>query len=237
MKNMLKAEQYRFLHSGVLWIVIAVLLLGSFMAILTGSYSSAEAALQNVFRDTAVLLLGSSVYGTIILTEDFSNGLFRRYIAGGYKRASIICAKFLFYIGGCCVLLFVYPLLSVVLTAAIRGIETSYFSMCFDFIRLFSKSLPLYLGIMGLFFFVSVLFQKAAAAMAVSVTLSIMLTVFPNMLYHSGMPFLKLTPMLQLGVISAGPISAAYFITALLSLCFLMLCLGGSILKINRDQF
>ncbi len=31
--------------------------------------------------------------------------------------------------------------------------------------------------------------------------------------------------------------SVEYLITAILSLCFLGLCLGGSVLKINRDQF
>lgn len=109
MKNMLKAERYRFLHSGVLWVIIAALLFFALIAILTGAYNSAEAALRSIFKDIAVLLLGSSVYGTIILSEDYSNGLLYHYIAAGYKRTSIICAKFVYYILGCCILLFVYP--------------------------------------------------------------------------------------------------------------------------------
>ncbi len=45
MKKMLKAERYRFLHSGVLWMVIAALLFFALIAILMGSYSSAETSL------------------------------------------------------------------------------------------------------------------------------------------------------------------------------------------------
>lgn len=237
MKNMLKAEQYRFAHSGVLWTVISVLLLCSFIAVLTGSYSNAEIALRNIFKDVPVLLLGSSVYGTIILLEDFSNGLLLHYIAGGYKRASIICAKFVYYVLGCCTLLLFYPLLTIAFTAAIRGIETSYTSVLFDFIVLLGKSLPLYLGIMGLFFLVAILSQNAAIAMAISVALSLSLAVFPNMLYGNNVSFLKYTPMIQLSLISTGSVSVEYLITVCLSLCLLALCLGGSIVKISKDQF
>lgn len=129
MKNLLRAERYKFTHSGVLWTVIFVLLLCSFIAALTGSYGSAEIALRNIFKDVPVLLLGSSVYGTTTLLEDFSNGLLLHYIAGGYKRAFIICAKFVYYILGCCILLLVYPLLTIVFTAAIRGADISYTSL------------------------------------------------------------------------------------------------------------
>ena len=235
MKNIIKAERYRFTHSGVLWTIIAALFFFALIAILTGSYNSAEAALRSVFRDIAVILLGSSVYGTIILSEDYSNGLLYHYIAAGYKRASVICAKFVYYVLGCCILLFIYPLLSVTFTAVIRGIETSYLSLSLDFIVLFVKSLPLYLGIMGLFFLTTILFQKAAIAMAISVALSLFFTGFPSIFRN--VSFLKFTPMIQLSSITASSISVEYLITAILSLCFLGLCLGGSVLKINRDQF
>lgn len=58
MKNMMKAQRYRFTHSGVLWTIIAALFFFALIAILTGSYNSAEAALRSVFRDIAVMLLG-----------------------------------------------------------------------------------------------------------------------------------------------------------------------------------
>lgn len=237
MKNLLRAERYKFAHSGVLWTIIATLLLFALISVFTGTYSSAEIALRNIFKDVPVLLLGGSVYGTITLLEDFSNGLLQHYIAGGYNRASIICAKFVYYILGCCTLLLLYPLLTIAFTAAIRGIETSHTSVLFDFTFLLGKSLPLYLGIMGLFFLVAILFQNVAIAMAISVALSITLMVFPNMLYSNNVSFLKFTPMIQLSVISTGPVSVEYLITAFLSLCLLGGCLGGSIVKINQDQF
>ena len=54
----MKAQRYRFTHSGVLWTIIAALFFFALIAILTGSYNSAEAALRSVFRDIAVMLLG-----------------------------------------------------------------------------------------------------------------------------------------------------------------------------------
>lgn len=108
-------------------------------------------------------------------------------------------------------------------------------SLSLDFIVLFVKSLPLYLGIMGLFFLATILFQKAAIAMAISVALSLFFTGFPS-IFHN-VSFLKFTPMIQLSSITANSFSVEYLITAILSLCFLGLCLGGSVLKINRDQF
>ena len=92
-------------------------------------------------------------------------------------------------------------------------------SLSLDFIVLFVKSLPLYLGIMGLFFLATILFQKAAIAMAISVALSLFFTGFPS-IFHN-VSFLKFTPMIQLSSITANSFSVEYLITAILSLCFL----------------
>lgn len=237
MRNMLKAEKYKFSHSCALWVIIGVLFAFCCITIMTGVYSSAENALLNISKDTVVPLLGCSVYSAIILLDDFSNGMLQHYIASGYKRTSIICAKFIHYILGCSILLLLYPFLCISFTAIVRGIETSFAFVLWQFILVFIKSLPLYLGIVGLFFLVSILLQNAAIAIAISVAASVFLGVFPNRLYESNLLILKYSPMIQLNEVVANPISGEYLIAATVSLFFLGLCLYWSIAKFKRDQY
>lgn len=237
MRNMLKAEKYKFSHSCTLWVIIGVLFAFCCISIMTGVYNSAENALLNISKDIAVPLLGCSVYSAIILLDDFSNGLLQHYIASGYKRTSIICAKFIHYIFGCSILLLVYPLLCISFTAIVRGIETSFSFVLWQFILIFLKSLPLYWGIVGLFFWVSILLQNAAIAIAISVAASLFLGVFPNRLYAENLYILKYSPMIQLNEVAANRISGEYLIAIVISLLLISLCLCGSIIKFGRDQY
>lgn len=237
MRNMLKAEKYKFSHSYALWTIISVLFAFCCISILTGVYSSAENALLNISKDTVVPLLGCSVYSAIILLDDFSNGLLKHYIASGYKRASILCAKFIHYIFGCSVLLLVYPFLCISFTAIVRGTETSFVLVLWQFIIIYFKSLLLYWGIMGLFFIVSILLQNAAVAIAISFAVSFLLGVFPNRLYVNGIYILKYSPMIQLNEAAANPVSSEYLIAIGISIFLLVLCLCGSIVKFKRDQY
>lgn len=237
MRNMLKAEKYKFFHSYALWVIIGVLFAFCCISILTGVYNSAECALLNISRDIAVPLLGCSVYSAIVLLDDFSNGLLKHYIASGYKRTSILCAKFMHYMFGCSVLLLVYPFLCISFTAIVRGVETSLVIILGQFILVFIKSAPLYLGVVGLFFLISILLQNAAITIAVSVTASIFLGVFPDRFYADGFYILKYSPMIQLNEVAAKPISAEYLIAVALSFFLLGLYLWGSVVKFRRDQY
>lgn len=237
MRNMLKAEKYKFSHSGVLWVIIGVLFAFCCISIMTGVYHSAEHALLNISKDTVVPLLGCSVYSAIILLDDFSNGLLKHYIASGYKRSSILCAKFIHYILGCSVLLLVYPFLCISFTAIVRGVETSPVLVLREFLLVFIKSLPLYLGVVGLFFLISILLQNAAIAIAVSVAASLFLVLFSNRLYAGNFYILKYSPMIQLNEVAANPISVEYLSAIGISLFLLVICLCGSIVKFKWDQY
>ena len=237
MRNMLKAEKYKFSHSYALWVIIGVLFAFCCISIMTGVFNSAENALLNISKDIAVPLLGCSVYSAIMLLDDFSNGMLQHYIASGYKRSSILCAKFIHYNFGCGILLLLYPLLCISFTAIMRGIETSVAFVLWRYILIYLKSLPLYWGILGFFFLVSILLQNASIAIAVSVAASLFLGVFPNRLYADNLYILKYSPMIQLNEAAANPISGEYLIAAIISLLLLALCLCGSIVKFKRDQY
>lgn len=237
MKNMLKAEKFKFFHSFSLWIIISVLFAFCFISIMTGVYNSVENALVNISKDLAVTFLGCSVYSAIILLDDFSNGLLQHYIAMGYKRSSILCAKFIHYTLGCCILLLVYPLLCITFVAIIYGVETSFAAILWQFVLIFIKSIPLYIGIFSLFYLVSILLQNAAVAIAISVAMSLFLGVFPNRLYARGLYILKYTPIIQLNEVVTNSISVEYLIAIIISLFLLGICLCGSIAKFERDQY
>ncbi len=237
MKNMLKVEKFRLLHSYSLWIIIGVLFAFCCISIMTGVYRSAEDALLNISKDIVVPLLGCAVYCAIVLLDDFSSGLIQRYISSGYKRASIILAKYIHYVLGCSILLFIYPLLCITFTALVRSVETSFALVVQHFILIFVKSLPLYWGILSLFFLFCILFQKTAIAMAISVAASIFLAVFPNRLYSSNFDILKYSQMIQLNEVATTPISGEYLIAVAISILFLSVCLCGSVVKFEHDEY
>ncbi len=235
MKGMLKAERFKFFHSHSLWVIIGVLVASCGISIVTGTYNSAEVTLANLIKDCMVPILACAIYSAIILTDDFSNGLLRHYISNGYRRASIICAKFIHYIFGCSILLFVYPYICVLLTALVQGVETSFGAVISTMLFTFLKSLPLYLGIFGLFFLFSILIQKGIISMGVSIASAILLVVFTNKFYEGAASVLKYSPIIQIGEITNN-ITGEYLVSVAISLFVLAACLFGSIVKFNHDE-
>lgn len=236
MKGMLKVEQFKFRNSYTLWIIIGVISAGCLFSIFMGIYDSAEQTLLNIAKDSMVPILACAVYGSIILTDDFSNGLLRHYIASGHRRGNVLFAKFLHYIWGCSVLLLVYPCLCVSLTAILHGTETTFLLVFKEMVLAFFKTLPLYWGIFGLFFFFSVLIKKGVSVAGISVAVSIILVAFTNKLYENEISILKYSPIIQIREVATGKITSVYFMSVLLSLVFLATCILVSILKFNRDE-
>lgn len=236
MKGMLKAELFKFTHSYSLWIIIGVLVIFCGISTITGTYSSAENALINISKDSMVLILASAVYGSIILTEDFSNGLLRHFVSNGYKRTHIVLAKVVHYIVGCSILLLAYQVISVSFAALIQGVETSFLTVIRTTIFTSLQLLPLYLGVLGLFFLLAVLIKKGVIVVGVSVATSILLVVFTNKLYSDTSSILKYSPIIQISEVANGTVTRFYFISILLSMIVLVVCVLGSVIKFNHDE-
>lgn len=235
MKGMLKVELYKFTHSRALLVIIGVLIALCTISIATGVYGSAENAIINISKDCMVPLLACAVYSAIILLDDFSNGLLRHFLSNGYKKKTIITAKFIHYILGCSSLLLIYPLVSVLLSAIILGVETSLLQVFVSMLVLFVKALPLYMGIFGLFFFFTIILQKGVIAMGLSVASTILIVVFTNKFYVSETSVLKFSPIIQIGEIAQNSTSA-YWVAVGISLSVLAICLCCSIVKFDHDE-
>ena len=236
MKGMLKAELFKFTHSYSLWIIIGVLVIFCGISTITGTYSSAENALINISKDSMVLILASAVYGSIILTEDFSNGLLRHFVSNGYKRTHIVLAKVVHYIVGCSILLLAYQVISVSFAALIQGVETSFLTVIRTTILISLQLLPLYLGVLGLFFLLAVLIKKGVIVVGVSVATSILLVVFTNKLYSGTSSILKYSPIIQISEVANGTVTSFYLVSILLSMVVLVVCVLGSVIKFNHDE-
>ncbi len=236
MKGMLKTEIFKFSHSCSLWIIIGVLVVSCGISIITGTYSSAENALINISKDSMVLILASAVYGSIILTDDFSNGLLRHFVSCGYKRAAVVLAKLVHYIAGCSILIFAYQVISVSLAAFIQGIETSFPTVISKTFLTSLQVLPLYWGIFGLFFLLAVLIKKGVITAGVSVAVSIFLVVFTNKFYGKAFSILKYSPIIQINEVANGAVTSIYFVSMLLSLAALGACVWGSVIKFEHDE-
>ncbi len=236
MSGMLKAELFKFRNFYMLWVIIGVITASCGISIVTGTFGSAEQTLVNIAKDSMVPILACAVYGAIILTDDFSNGMLRHYIANGYKRESIIFAKLIHYILGCSILLLVYPCVSVLLASVLQGTQTAFVLVFQKMILLFVKTLPLYWGVFGLFFLVSILIQKGVIAAGVSVAVSILLVVFTNRLYAGEISVLRYSPIIQIGEVADGGAAGAYLIAVLVSLAVLAVCILGSMVKFKHDE-
>ncbi len=236
MKGMLKAELFKFKHSCALWVILGVISASCAISVITGTYYSAEQALTSIAKDCMVPILACAIYGAVILTEDFSSGILKHYIAHGYTRRSIVMAKFIHYISGCSILIFAYFMICVSLSAVIQGIETHFMAVIGEALVFCVKSLPLYWGIFGLFFLFSVLIQKGVIAAGVSVAASILLVVFTNKLYIGISSVLRYSPIIQIGEIAGRTTTSGYFVSTLLSFVILAACLFASIEKFNHDE-
>jgi len=233
---MLKAELFKFKHSYALWIILGVISASCTISIVTGTYGSAEQTLTNIAKDSMVPILACAIYSAIILTEDFSSKILRHYIANGYKRSSILLAKLVHFIVGCSILLFAYPAICVVIAAILQGVETSFAAVLRNLLLSFAQSLPLYFGIFGLFFLFSVLIQKGVIVAGTSVAASILIVVFTNKLYRGASSILSYSPIIQIGRIADGTVSFHYFVSILLSIAVLAVCVAGSVIKFNHDE-
>lgn len=236
MKGMLKAEWFKFTHYYYLLIIIGVLSACCGVSILTGSYNSAEATLMSLTKDSMVPILACAIYSAIVVTDDFSNGMLRHYISNGYTRKAIICAKFVHYIGGCTLLLLLYPMVSTFAAAIVQGVETSFADVFKTMLYAFIKPLPLYWGIFSLFFLVSVLLEKGVIAMGTSIASAIIIVVFTNKFYEKAAGILKYSPVIQINEIASGRISETYLISIFLSLALLAACALVSIVKFQHEE-
>lgn len=116
-----------------------------------------------------------------------------------------------------------------------QGVETSFIAVLEAMLCTFAKSLPLYWGIFGVFFLISILIQKGVVAMGVSVATSILLVVFSNKLYESTANILRYSPIIQINKLDQSD-TGEYLVSVTISLVILAFCLGSSIIKFNHDE-
>ncbi len=229
MGNLIKSEYLKFKSSYALWIIIGVVTLSACISVFTGTYGSAEQTLMNIEKDCMVVILASAIYGAVILSEDFSNGLVRCYISAGYKKYFILTAKLIHYISGCVILLFLYPFVSVLIALAVQGTETTVSSVLITLFSAFFKTLPLYLGIFGIFFVIAFCIKKGVYVAGTSVAVSILSVVFTNKLYYGNISILEYSPIIQIEKAFDITVPFSYCISVFVSVITFILCIAISL--------
>ncbi len=236
MRNILKADCYKSKSSHALWIILGAMTAFCWISVLIGTYENADTARISIGKDIMVPFFACAAYGAILLSEDFSNGAIRFYIAAGYKKSSILIAKLIHYLAGCSVLLFLYPCLSVLFIAVVKGTETSIAHIALQLFFDFLKVLPLYFGLLGIFFLFAFVMKKGSIVAGVSIASAIILVVFTNKFYDFGVSALKYSPITQMGLVYDGKLSFAYCIAVIISLAVMTLCILGSMERFKRDE-
>lgn len=241
MKRMFKLEMYRYRHSPYLISILGVLVICSLISAFSGTYDSVITAFTSISKDTMPLVMAGAIYAGLSLTKDFSSGMIRHYIAGGYSRIAIVLCKYLHYIFGCISLVFFYPVISVAFYSIGCPLGTSAGALVTNVLLCFSRTLPLYLAIYSIFFIICFLIHKGAVAMAAAVAASIFMVVFTNRLFYSGPDTLHriftYSPIIQIQEVAKRNLALGkYGISVAISVLLLLITLAVSVITFKREE-
>lgn len=236
MKSLLKIEYKKFLYSYSLWVIIAVLVLSSCLSVFSNVYEDSLILSKTLYADSMVLLIAGAIYAGLCVTPDFANGFIRHSLVVCKRRVYIIFAKFIHFIGGCVILLVIYPLVTVLISIFYYNFQNPMLLIkdcIFDMLRV----LPYYCTMFSIFFMIAILSKRDGITLGITIPLSILLVVFTERLLPN-LDFLKYTPIIQIQEILENGINNTIFLLSII-VCGILIGLSilVSVLKFRYDEF
>lgn len=236
MYNLFKVELYKLFKDRSVWVILLVLTVCSSISIFTGTYYSADNAFSSLSKDIMPLLFSLSIYSALSLYKEYQYRTVMHYVVSGHKRLLIIISQFVRYFMGCVILMFLYPLLSVVIACCVIGYETTLLALFVRVLKIILMQLPLFISFISLFFMIVIVVQKGVLAMGISVASTIIIVVFTNKLYFSSdttaSPVIELLPTIQLQMISSNVINNKYILS-----CFVSMMISGILFVLAYKVF
>lgn len=222
MRQLIKAEFYKFRHEKSIWIMSAILIACACVSIFTNVYTSAEDTFENLGKDAVILYLACAIYAGITISDEFGNRTVIHIIAFGYSRLQFMLAKLIHYLAGCALIAILYLIVSTAIAALILGLETALSILTCHVIWCILISFPIYFCMVMFSFVFAILMQKGTLAIASSISFSILSVVFTNKAYFSQplpeQSCLRLLPTIQLPQIYDGSfILSDYLLTCIIS--------------------
>lgn len=219
-----KIELQTQMNTWILPAIILVLVLFSSISIFTGVYPNQEIFIASICGDTMVLLMAGAIYVGISTISDYSNGFIKHYLVSGVKRVDIIIGKYLSFILGCILILFLYPILSYLLSYFSFGGD-QFFSYLLQLLSNIFMIAPFYIMMYTLFFALAILIRKESIVIGVNIALSVVLTVVPQR-FLADLEMLKYTPTIQIQMLCQNSaFDKTYLISLLLGTLFCILIL------------
>ena len=222
-----------FFFSRSFWITL-VILLSTTILFLFGSYqetgqNDASKFFCWHFSDFTTFLCACAVLSGLQVCYSFQIGITRYIVSTGVKRSTWIIAEFLSWLIFSFALIFLDLILSTGIAILVFGNEQSLIALFSHVVVVCLRSVPLYFGLLSLFFAIGSILQNGGITIAVNVVLSLAVYASTRVMRGGDSFVAAINPAYQLGQISefAYTLSAQYYLSAafsvLVGLCFMWL--------------
>ena len=227
MRNLMKAELYKFKKDMTVWVISLVLVCCAGISIFTGVYDSVENMVLNLGKDSMILILACAIYAGFSCTDDFTDRTIIYAITYGNRRFHILLVKGCRYILGCTAIIISYMAVSMIVSLPVLETGIPLPDLTVYTVKSIILSLPLYWAVAMIFFVVAMVTRKAPMTMGISVAGSILGVVFTNKAYFSApLPnksLLRLFPTIQIPMIYGKTFSSCDYQMALIFSIFIIM--------------
>lgn len=233
MKNLIKAEFYKFKRNFYFWIILLIMILCYLPSLLGNNVDTFQLLLKNVEKDIMVIPIALAIYSGLTITNDFSNRTIMHYISAGHKRSHIILVEFLSFFLTSMLIIALYLTIILLLSSLILSFPllSNFTVLLYSIIKL----IVLYSGLTSIFFLIGILIKKGTASMGASITFSILAVVLSNKFYNGIDSLWRFNPLIQLQI--NNNFSLDLIIAGIISLIILTISLIISILHFRNDEF
>lgn len=234
MRQSLRLNGYAMRQSPVFVVALAVLTACNILFMQVPATAAALQGAKNIFDwlfgDISTLFCACGICAGFAVCGDLKNGLARYLVAAGQNRGMWLTGRYLCWLFAAFCLLLTDFVVATVVAVPLEGCDFPLPSLAAHLLVTFLPAIPLYAGVLSLFFLAGVLLQNGGITIAVNILLSLLA-------YASTRgAAIRFNPMEQLLALPQGlrdPVG--YGVACLLSLLLCAASLSGSLLRFARQ--
>lgn len=235
MRQSLRLNLYAMCQSPA-FVVILVVLTGCNILFVqvpatAATLNGAKDAFDFLHGDISTLFCACGIYAGFAVCNDLQNGLTRYFSAAGMNRRIWLTGRYVCWLLGALCLLLADFVLAIAFAIPLQGCEVPLPSLIGHLLQTFLFSIPLYCGVLSLFFLVGVLVQNGGVTIAVNVILSLLAYASTRGTLVKINPMEHLTTLAQQGI--SDPDS--YVVACAISVCICAVSLAGGLIRLEHQ--
>lgn len=235
MRQSLRLNLYAMRQSPAFVVILAVLtgcnILFMQVPATAATLDGAKDAFDFLFGDISTLFCACGIYAGVAICNDLHNGLTRYVSASGISRRTWMTGRYICWLLGALCLLLADFVLAMIFALPLQGCEVPLPVLVGHLLQTFLFAVPLYCGILSLFFLVGVLFQNSGVTIAVNVILSLLAYASTRGICVKINPMEQLIALARQGIREPG----SYGIACFLSVGICAASLAGALIRLERQ--